>query len=63
MQKPDLSMGARTIYKVYEVSPDCRRYGRLRKTYLTKALAERDMNGSIYRYIREDIQLCSMQVW
>ena len=56
------SMGTRTIYRVYEVSPDCRKHGRLRRIYLTRDLAERYMNGSIYRYIREDIQLCSMQV-
>lgn len=48
----------RTIYKVYEISPECRKFGRLKKVYFTKRLAEKYMNASIYRYIKEDIYIC-----
>lgn len=41
-----------TIYKVYEVSKDCKS-GRLLKTFRRKDSAEAFMKQSIYRCIRE----------
>lgn len=42
-----------TIYKVYEVTKDCRISGRLLKTFRRRDSAEAFMEQSIYRYIRE----------
>ena len=42
-----------TVYKVYEVSKDCRTNGRLLKTFKRKNSAGAFMEQSIYRYIRE----------
>lgn len=42
-----------TVYKVYEVSKDCRISGRLLKTFRRKNSAEAFMEQSIYRYLRE----------
>lgn len=45
----------KTIYKVYEVSVGFRRFGKLVKIYKTKQLAEKYMNKSIFRYMKQDI--------
>ena len=42
-----------TVYKVYEVGKDCRVNGRLLKTFNKKDSAEKFMEQSIYRYMRE----------
>ena len=42
-----------TVYKVYEVTKDCRISGRLLKTFRRKDSTEAFMKKSIYRYIRE----------
>ena len=41
------------VYKVYEISKDCRINGRLLKTFKKKDSAKRFMEQSIYRYIKE----------
>ena len=42
-----------TVYNVYEVGKDCRANGRLLKTFNKKDSAEKFMEQSIYRYMRE----------
>lgn len=42
-----------TEYNVYEIGKDCRINGRLLKTFKKKDSAEKFMEQSIYRYMRE----------
>lgn len=42
-----------TVYKVYEIRPDCRKHGKLLKRFKTKRAAESYVNMSIYRFMRE----------
>ena len=44
----------RTVYKVYEISPECRDFGKLLKTYFAKKSADKFAEKSIYRYVKED---------
>ena len=46
------------IYKVYEVTPEARINGVLRKCFRTYKGALNYMNKSIFRYIKEDYVLC-----
>ena len=43
----------RTIYRVYEISPDCRKYGRVVRDFKTLKGAINCTNKSIYRYYLE----------
>ena len=40
-------------YSIYEISKDCRKHGRLLRTYKTKKYAMRFMEESIYRFCKE----------
>lgn len=42
-----------TKYAVYEIAPDAREYGRLLKIYKNKQAAEKAVEKSIYRYMKE----------
>ena len=44
----------RKIYKVYEIAPDCRKHGRLLRSYRSFCHANSFMSKSIYRYMKED---------
>lgn len=44
----------KTIYKVYEVSAQYRKHGKLLKRYVSKQRAYQFMQKSIFRYIKED---------
>lgn len=41
-------------YKVYEITPDCRKHGRLLKSYRSIDRANNFMAKSIYRYMKEE---------
>ena len=47
------------IWNVYEITPDCRRHGRLKKTFRNKTRAIRYMEQSIYRFIKESEMIIS----
>ena len=44
------------VFKVYQISPEYRKHGVLLRTYQTIGAAERFMNKSIFRYLKEDTE-------